>query len=144
MKCPVCSTKIKTMPDDEGTVYCPKCHSEIPQRFAENFELYKEMGEKINPFDEIEIAPQVLAEQYEDIANHFIPQIIGVKGFLITDESSLLDFNFEIEDGKVKRDTDKTLKKIEDIYGVDVSDIKDLNLIKIFERLRILSPVFNQ
>ncbi len=144
MKCPVCSTKIKTMPNDEDTVYCPNCHSEIPQRFAENFELYKEMGKRINPFNEIEIAPQVLADQYEDIANHFIPQIIGVKGFLITDESSLLDFNFEIVDGKIKRETKKTLKKIKKIYDVDVSDIKDLNLMKIFERLRILSPVFNQ
>jgi len=82
-------------------------------------------------------------DQYEDIANHFIPKIVGIDRFLITDESSLLDFNFEIVDGKVKRETNNVFKKIEEIYGVDVSDIDDLNLMSIFERLRILSPVFN-
>lgn len=92
----------------------------------------------------IELAPQVLTEQYEDIAEHFLPAVLGIKRFLITDESSLYDFDFELVDSKIKRDTESVLKKIQEIYGVDVSDISDLNLMKIFERLRILSPVFNK
>jgi len=96
---------------------------------------------KLN-FKEIEIAPHVLVEQYDDVANHFIPTILGIKGFLITDESSLLDFNFEITRDGLKRETDKNLEKVKKVYGVDISDIEDFNLMEIFKRLKILSPVF--
>lgn len=96
-------------------------------------------------FDKIEFASQVLTEQYEEIADHFIPTILGVKHFLLTDESCLDDFNFRIVDGKVQRDSEEViLKRIEEVYGVDISDIKDEYLMEIFKRLRILSPVFNR
>ena len=90
---------------------------------------------------EIELISQILVDQYEDIANDFIPKIFGVDKFLITDESSIYDFNFEIVDGKIKRETEATLKKIKEVYGIDVSDIEDLLLIKIFERIRILGKL---
>ena len=94
-------------------------------------------------YKKIEVAPQILAEQYQEIADHFIPTILGIKRFIITDESCLDDFNFEIVDGKVKREREKTFQKIREVYKVDVSDIEGQNLMKIFERLKILSPVFN-
>lgn len=97
--------------------------------------------EKLPKFEKIEFASQVLTEQYEEIAQHFIPTIFGIKRFMLTDESCLDDFNFEIVDDKVERDREKTFRKIEEVYGVDVSDLD--YLMEIFKRLRILSPVFN-
>lgn len=94
-------------------------------------------------YDKIEFASQILVEQYEEIADHFLPAIFGIKEFFISDESSLDDFNFEIVDGQIEREREKVSQKIKEIYGIDVSDVEGLNLMKIFERLRILSPVFN-
>lgn len=92
-------------------------------------------------YEKIEFASQILTEQYEEIADHFLPAIFGIKEFFISDESSLDDFNFEIVDEKLQRDRERTFQKIKEIYGVDVSDLDYLT--EIFKRLRILSPVFN-
>lgn len=143
MKCIICKKEINIIPDKDDQIHCPLCDSSYPKLFAEKLGNFEELKKTVLKYKKIEFAPQVLTDQYEDIANHFIPKILGIKGFLITDESSLLDFNFEIVDRKVKRETNKTLKEIEKVYGVDVSDVEDLNLMSIFERLRILSPVFN-
>lgn len=141
MKCIICKKEIDTKSDKKDQIHCPLCHSEYPKRFTEKLITFEEMKENIKKGEKIEMAPQVLTSQYEDIANHFIPKVCNIKRFVITDESSLLDFNSEIEEEK--RETDKALEKIKSIYGVDVSDVEKLNLIKIFERLRILSSIFN-
>jgi nitrogen fixation-related uncharacterized protein len=82
-------------------------------------------------------------EQFEDIAVAFFPAILNMKyeDVLITDESSLYDFDSEIdfENSKVTHRTQDCLGKIKGVYGIDVSDIKDLLLVKIFERIRVLS-----
>jgi hypothetical protein len=92
-------------------------------------------------YEKIEFASQVLVEQYEEIADHFLPAIFGITDFFITDESCLDDFNFEVVDEKVQRDREQTFQKIKEVYGVDVTDLDYLT--EIFKRLRILSPVFN-
>ena len=143
MKCVACKKEINVIPDKEGQIRCPECHSEFPKLFAEKLGKFEELKKTVLKYKKIEFAPQVLTDQYEDIANHFIPKILGIKGYLITDESELTDFNLEIEDEKIKQKTNKDLKEIERVYGVDVSDVEDLNLMGIFERLRIISPVFN-
>jgi len=86
---------------------------------------------------EFELAPQFSVEQYEDIAQGFFPRILDMDydDVLITDESSIYDFDSGEEDA-----TKGILRKIEDAYGIDVSDVEDLLLVKIFERIRILSP----
>jgi len=94
-------------------------------------------------FKKIEFASTVLTEQYEEIADHFFPAIFGITSFMLTDESSLDDFNFFIVDGKIEREEHRGMKKVEEVYGVDISDVEDLNLNEIFKRLRLLSPVFN-
>ena len=143
VRCVICKKEYKPIRDEKGYTQCPRCHSSFPIQFVEKGTSLEEMGNTKDLSDKIEIATHVLVGQYEDIANHFIPEILGIKIFCITDESSLLDLNFKIVDKKVKRNTDKDLEKIKKVYGVDVSDIEDLNLVKIFERLRILSPIFN-
>jgi hypothetical protein len=94
----------------------------------------------------IEMAPQISVDQFEDIAVDFMLKIFGMEyaDVLITDESSIYDFD-EIEfpedsNKPVKHNTGTCLQKIKEIYGLDVSDIKGLFLVKIFERIRILRP----
>ena len=91
-------------------------------------------------YKKIEFAPQISVEQFEDIAVDFFPKILDrpYSSVLITDESSIYDFDFELTEEEVKHDTHPILKKIKDVYKIDVSDIEDLNLCKIFERIRIL------
>jgi hypothetical protein len=143
MKCIICKNENEFV-QNGGNISCPSCHSTFPAYLMKRGMSLKEMMEKRKPSEKITIAPHELIDQYEDIANHFIPRITEKKHFCITDESSLLDLNFEITGKKIERDTDKDLKKIKEIYEVDVSDIKDLNLVQIFERLRLSSPVFNK
>ena len=86
----------------------------------------------------IEFAPQIGVDQYDNIAKVFLREVFDQEGALITDESSLYDFMDLFED----RNPKKHLEKIQKLYDVDVSDIEGLNLVQIFERLRILSPRF--
>ena len=94
-----------------------------------------------NKYNKIEIAPRVQVESFEDLADDFFLKVFGIKDVLITDESSVYDFDFELIDLKVKHKTQDILKKIQDIYDVDVFDIKDLNLVEILRRIRILKNI---
>jgi len=91
---------------------------------------------------DIELAPQFSVEQYEDIARGFFPRILDMDydDVLITDESSIYDFDFELTEDRVDHQTSGILNKIKSEYNLDVSDVEDLLLVKIFERIRIMSP----
>ncbi|MEW6609694.1 MAG: hypothetical protein AB1414_19990 [bacterium] len=80
---------------------------------------------------EIEFAPTVEIAQYEPLAGEFFKQILAMNydECLITDESSLWDFHSEETNEEYHR-------KIAEVYGVDVSDIKNGNLVQIFKRIR--------
>lgn len=72
-------------------------------------------------------------ELFEDIMEDFMLDIFGFESgqYLITDESSLHDFI-----GVGDMHLADILRKIRDVYGLDVSDLKSGNLLEIFERLR--------
>ena len=79
----------------------------------------------------IEFASTEEIEECSDIVNDFLEKVLGFdeeKAVFISDESSLWDFHREDSN-------EKYYKKIKDVYGVDVSDIKDGNLLKIFKRI---------
>jgi len=88
-------------------------------------------------YKKIEYAPQISVEQFQDVADIFMKQILDMSpgDYLITDESSIDDFDVQIDS------TENILKKIKQIYSVDVSDIEGLLLVKIFERLRVLGKL---
>ena len=88
-------------------------------------------------YKKIEYAPQISVEQFQDVADIFMKQILDMSpgDYLITDESSIDDFDVQIDS------TENILKKIKQIYNVDVSDIEGLLLVKIFERLRVLGKL---
>jgi len=84
---------------------------------------------------EIKLASTKIVDKYDKFAVEFLKKIFGIKNFLITDESSIYDFDFELTTKKVHHNTEKFLKKIEKVYGVDVSKIKGLKLHKILKKI---------
>lgn len=91
-------------------------------------------GKKIK---KIELADTFWVDQYSELAADFFPAILKmeVKDVLITDESSLWDFTSFCND---KEDLDIYIKRVKKHYGVDISDMKDFNLVKIFKRINVL------
>lgn len=142
-RCLICKKELGPIPKKQVNINCLQCGSTFPIRLLEKCITLEGMEKIKRPEENITIATHLLVDQYEKIANDFMLKIFKINRFCITDESSLLDFNFEIIDEKINRDTKKDLKKIEEVYGVDVSDIEKLNLIQIFERLRLSSPILN-
>jgi hypothetical protein len=108
-----------------------EAYTELDRRFSE----YKNQGKKLprpgtKKKPQIQIAPRVEIEQYEQIASDFFEKILGMNYHecLITDESSLWDFHGE--------ETNETYhRKIAEVYRVDVSDIESGNLVQIFKRI---------
>jgi len=76
----------------------------------------------------IEFASNELVGQHADLAKDFVKRVLGVDWAWISDDSSLWDFHGE-------ETNESLIKKIRDVYGVDVSDISSGNLAKIFDRI---------
>jgi hypothetical protein len=67
-------------------------------------------------------------DSHQETAERFVKLVLNLEWASISDESSLNDFSL-IEDSKGLEE------KIKEVFGVDVSDIEDGNLLKIFERI---------
>jgi len=95
-------------------------------------------GKKTHTIKRIDIAPDKHIRRHEEFAQEFIRKIFGIKRALLTDESSVYDFDFEINFDKdyVAHHTDRAVIKINRVYKVDVSDIKDLVLYRILDRIK--------
>jgi hypothetical protein len=80
----------------------------------------------------VEFASTAGIETFEDIAADFMVDIFGFEpgAYLITDLSSLHDFvgvdDMEFVD---------VLARIREVYGLDVTDLPNGNLLEIFKRL---------
>jgi hypothetical protein len=66
--------------------------------------------------------------QQAELAKDFVKRILDIDWAWISDESTLCDFHSE-------ETNESSIKKIRDVYGVDVSDISDGNLADIFDRI---------
>ena len=80
----------------------------------------------------IEFAPTTKIGKFRAISEDFIRSIFGFEpgAYLISDESSLFDFA-----GLDEMQLPDIHKKIQEIYKIDVSDIKSGNLLEIFKRI---------
>jgi len=69
--------------------------------------------------------------RHEDVARGFLPRILGIEfdQCFISDESNLCDFHCEDSN-------EACFQRIQQVYGVDVSDIESGNLAEIFERIK--------
>ena len=91
-------------------------------------------GKKVK-VTKIEYPPDDKVNEHEELLCEFMKKIFGINSFLVTDESSLSDFDCTIEKSKVVHRKEKILKKIKRIYGVDVSDVKGLYLHEVLDRI---------
>lgn len=80
----------------------------------------------------IDFAPTNGIDKFFGISKEFMKKIFNFEPgeYLITDESSLHDFTgldeMELSDIQIR---------IQDEYGIDVSDVESVNLIEIFARI---------
>jgi hypothetical protein len=79
----------------------------------------------------IEFASTTEIDKLRTISEDFMNKIFGLEPgeYLISDESSLYDFI-----GLNEIELPDTHKKIQEIYNIDVSDIKSRNLLEVFKR----------
>ncbi|MFZ1700864.1 MAG: hypothetical protein WAU71_08590 [Pyrinomonadaceae bacterium] len=80
----------------------------------------------------IEFASTEGIDRYGETAERFIKEVLGfdrLDPIFISDQSSLLDFTGTDEE------TADYVAQTKDVFGVDISDISDGNLLKIFERI---------
>ena len=80
----------------------------------------------------VELAPATGIEGFVDIYEEFIKSVFGFEPgeYLITDESSLYDFI-----GMDEIELSDIHKTIQELYALDVSDIKNGNLLEIFKKI---------
>jgi len=78
----------------------------------------------------VELASTIEVDKFEGFASDFFAKIFDMdrNNCLITDESSLWDFHGE-------ESNDQFYSKIVEAYGIDVSDVAQANLAKIFKRI---------
>jgi hypothetical protein len=117
-----------------------KTHESAAAILEEKFQDYKEKYSSLprpgtrgpDIIKSLVIAPQTKISLYEDVARDFIERIIGFAydSVFITDMSSLWDFKSIWHE-----DNEAIYSRIEEVYGVDIRDIEDGNLVRIFERL---------
>jgi hypothetical protein len=80
----------------------------------------------------IELAPTTGIEGFVEIYEEFIKSVFDLEPgeYLITDESSLHDFI-----GMDEIQLSDIHNTVQELYAVDVSDIKNGNLLEIFKRI---------
>jgi hypothetical protein len=89
---------------------------------------------KRGPFKgkKIEFASTVGVDRFQTISEEFMQRIFNLEPgeYLLTNESSLRDFT-----GLDEVELTDIQKRVLDLYGIDVSDIRSGNLLEIFKRI---------
>jgi len=82
----------------------------------------------------IVFAPTTGVDMFLEISGDFMKRIFNFEPgeYLITDESSLLDFT-----GLDEMKMEDIRGRIQDVYDLDVSDIESGNLLEIFKRIHL-------
>jgi hypothetical protein len=82
----------------------------------------------------LEFAPRKRIASHPELVEDFTRRILNLDWAFISDESSLWDFH-----------TDKTnetmITRIDEVYGVDVSDIKSAKILEILARIAKETPL---
>lgn len=109
--------------------------SEAQANLSERFSEYRSSKQSLpRPGTRVPIsfADSSIVDSYPDISQKFFQRVLGFDAadpVFISDESSLFDF-----DG-VNGGID-LVERTKAVFGVDVSDIEDRNLAKIFTRIK--------
>lgn len=81
----------------------------------------------------LEFASTRHIDAYDQIARDFLAKILDIDfdRCFISDQSSLSDFRFD------KASLNGLYGKIREVYGIDATDLREGNLLDIFERIRV-------
>jgi hypothetical protein len=85
-------------------------------------------------FENIELASDERVSADSDLRDKFITEVLEVKAAWISDESSLWDFHFDL-------DNDIAYARIQEVFGVDVRDIEGALIADILERIKAANHV---
>ena len=77
---------------------------------------------------EIEFASRERVDAHPDLAEDFVRRVLNLDWAWISDESSLWDFHSS-------EDNQALIAKINEVYGVDVSDVESAKLWQILDRI---------
>jgi hypothetical protein len=88
---------------------------------------------------EIEFVSRERVNAHAELAEDFIRRVLNLDWAFISDESSLWDFHSS-------DDNQDLIAKINDVYGVDVSDIQSAKLWQILDRIAAsrVSPLHSE
>ncbi len=109
---------------------------ELQKRFAaENATRAKEHKRLPRPGTHvpIEFASRQRVDAHPEITEDFVRRVLNLDWAWISDESSLWDFH-------TSDDNLALIAKINEVYGVDVSDIESARLCEILERIAAKQP----
>jgi hypothetical protein len=76
----------------------------------------------------LELASRQRVSAHSELAEDFIRRVLKLDWAFISDESSLWDFHEAETNGAL-------IARIEEVYGVDVSDIESAKLPEVLERI---------
>ncbi len=109
---------------------------ELQKRFAaENATRSKERKRLPRPGTHVslEFASRQCVDAHQQLAEDFVRRVLNLDRAWISDESSLWDFHTS-DDNRV------LIARINEVYGVDVSDIESARLCEILERIAANQP----
>ena len=130
-KCPKCGSK-KEYSKDYDSYFCKKCNTWLePHCTDQRCDFCKRRPAKPN-FKEFHMVSQDKVNSLYNEMKEFVEEILGydIDGIIITDLSSLGDFIGSV--GSLESMT----KKIDELYKIDITPIKDKPLVEIVESLK--------
>lgn len=101
-----------------------------PRRYWKELTDKDEITEIIKDINQkpLEFASKEGIQTHSETAERFIELVLGCGWAFISNKSSLYDFESIDEVTNLE-------EKIKEVFGVEVSDIEDKNLFRIFERI---------
>lgn len=121
---------------DAGGASKAEALNALREQFAKRKSDWLKEGKKLpRPGVQVPIAfaSQTQVHAHTELAEDFIHRVLQLEEAWISDESSLWDFHFE-------ETNEALLAKIQEVYGVDVSDIESARLREILERIANSQP----
>lgn len=108
---------------------------EALEELRQTFDRYRSSGKPLprpgTRGPSLESAPREQICQYEDLASEFFKRVLHLDycDVFVTDRSSLYDFCLVEE-------PEQAARNIALVYGIDIGNIEDGNLVRVFERIR--------
>jgi len=110
------------------------------EKLKENFKLFKDNNELPRPGTKVPLKFALTREieSYEKVAVDFFDKILKLNYYdcFVSDESSLTDFESLEGDDNPDDFKKKIFKRVQDNYGIDITDTYDKYLTDVFDKIK--------